>query len=88
MLFATDALNVVDRKLSERRHNKLKTLQFANTVFAMTRSHTFNKTLDEKTAYYFDLIRTGEAGVGTSKSHRLRLVTSGKEQVLRHVVLP
>lgn len=86
LLFSTDALNAVDRKLAERREVKLRELKFAETAFSLTRSQTFNKSFEEKAASYFDLIRTGEAKVGSSSSHRLRLVgVSGGRQELHHV---
>lgn len=88
LLFSTDGLNAVDKKLAERREQKLRTLKFADTVLSMTRSHTFNKTSEQKMAGYFDLISSGEARIGSSETHRLRLVADGGQQVLRHVVIP
>lgn len=88
LLFSPDALNVLDRNLAERREKSLRTLKFADTVFSMTRSHTFNSSLQQKTAMYFELIRTGEAKVGAAPSHRLRIGGgAGEPQVLRHVVV-
>lgn len=88
LLFSVDGLNYVDKKLAERRELKTKALKFSNVVFGMTSSRTFSKSYDEKLENYFELLRNGEAKVGNSVSHRLRLAGgNGSSQTLQHVVV-
>ena len=89
LLFSVDGLNYVDKNLKARRQSQTKSLKFSSVVFGMISSRTFSKTHEQKLDNYFDLLRTGEAKIGNSVSHRLRLVSGdGSTQILRHVVVP
>ena len=86
LLFSTDILNVIDRKLSSKREVSLKGLKFADTVFGFTGSFSFNKTRQQKIDDYRTLLRTGELSFSNGTGHRILLNGgAGEPHVLLHV---